>query len=107
MQISLHYILSFTHQEYGRVTSFSNIASHLREATAGDKFSVPDETEYEKSSQLAAVRRANASFVILARNTDLVGAVRSIREIEDRFNRNYHYPYVFLNDEPFSDEFQK
>jgi len=26
--------------------------------------------------------------------------------VEDRFNKNgYHYPYVFLNDEPFSKEF--
>jgi len=32
--------------------------------------------------------------------------VRSIREIEDRFNRKYKYPYVFLNDEPFSDTFK-
>lgn len=27
--------------------------------------------------------------------------------LQDRFNRKYHYPYVFLNDEPFSDEFKK
>lgn len=25
----------------------------------------------------------------------------------DRFNRKYHYPYVFLNDEEFSDDFKK
>lgn len=51
-------------------------------------------------------RRANASFVILARNSDLDGTVRSIREIEDRFNKYYGYPYVLLNEEQFTDEFK-
>ena len=27
--------------------------------------------------------------------------------MQDRFNRKYHYPYVFLNDEEFSDDFKK
>ncbi|KAJ2924066.1 hypothetical protein H1R20_g13034, partial [Candolleomyces eurysporus] len=57
--------------------------------------------------ELAPGRRANASFVILARNSDLAGTVRSIREIEDRFNRRYRYPYVFLNDQPFDDKFKE
>lgn len=29
------------------------------------------------------------------------------RQPADRFNRRYNYPYVFLNDEPFSDEFKR
>jgi alpha 1,2-mannosyltransferase len=44
---------------------------------------------------------------MLARNTDVNGAVQSIRSIEDRFNREYGYPYVFLNEEPWTDEFKK
>ncbi|KAI0298235.1 glycosyltransferase family 15 protein [Russula brevipes] len=44
---------------------------------------------------------------MLARNSDLDGAVQSIRGIEDRFNKNYGYPWVFLNEEPFSDDFKK
>lgn len=56
---------------------------------------------------LAPGPRANATFVILARNSDLAGTVISIREIEDRFNRRYRYPYVFLNDEPFDDKFKE
>lgn len=56
---------------------------------------------------LAVSQRANATFVILARNSDLEGTVRSVREIEDRFNRRFRYPYVFLNEEEFSDEFIK
>lgn len=26
---------------------------------------------------------------------------------EDRFNKEFQYPYVFLNEEPFSDEFKE
>ncbi len=52
-------------------------------------------------------RRANAAFVILCRNTDLTRIIGSIREIEDRFNRRYNYPYVLLNEVEFNDDFKK
>ncbi|KAI0067471.1 glycosyltransferase family 15 protein [Artomyces pyxidatus] len=52
-------------------------------------------------------RRANATLVMLARNSDVDGAVRSVRELEDRFNRHFNYPWVFLNEEPFTDEFKR
>ena len=29
-----------------------------------------------------------------------------MRQIEDRFNHQFHYPWVFLNDQPFSQEFR-
>lgn len=106
--ISLHYLLSFTHESYGRATSLSNIKSKLIgpqkvPPTIQDTyygFGHPNET-------LAVDRRANATFVILARNSDLSGTIRSIREIEDRFNRKYRYPYVLLNEEEFTDDFKK
>jgi hypothetical protein len=53
------------------------------------------------------MRKANATFVILARNGDIKGVAHSIKQIEDRFNRHYHYPYVFLNEQPFSEEFKR
>ncbi|KAG0292716.1 alpha 1,2-mannosyltransferase 2.4.1 [Linnemannia gamsii] len=52
------------------------------------------------------VRRANAAFVMLVRNSDGQGARSAVRQIEDRFNRNFQYPYVFLNDAPFTEEFK-
>lgn len=55
---------------------------------------------------LVVDRRANATFVILTRNSDLDGIIRSIRDIEDRFNRKYNYPYVLLNEVPFTEEFK-
>jgi alpha 1,2-mannosyltransferase len=44
---------------------------------------------------------------MLARNIDVGGAMNAVREMEDRFNHNFNYPWVFLNDEPFSDEFKQ
>lgn len=49
----------------------------------------------------------NATFVTLARNQDVWEISGSIRQVEDRFNRNYHYDWVFLNDKPFDDTFKK
>ncbi|KXS95476.1 hypothetical protein AC578_6866 [Pseudocercospora eumusae] len=51
--------------------------------------------------------RMNATFVTLARNSDVWEISRSIRQVEDRFNRNYNYDWVFLNDAEFDDTFKK
>ncbi|KAG5221288.1 glycosyltransferase family protein [Salix suchowensis] len=57
-------------------------------------------------SPALATRRANATFVLLCRNSDLRGVISSIRHMEDRFNRKYKYPWVLLNEQPFTDEFK-
>jgi alpha 1,2-mannosyltransferase len=67
-----------------------------------DKWATPNEL-----SPPAPGERVNATFVSLARNTDIWEIARSIRQIEDRFNRNYNYDWVFLNDKPFDDVFKK
>ena len=51
--------------------------------------------------------RANATLLMLARNSDVDDAVRAVRGLEDRFNHKYHYPWVFLNEQPFSDDFKR
>ncbi|KIM37752.1 glycosyltransferase family 15 protein [Hebeloma cylindrosporum] len=97
---SLHLLASFTHEEYGRVTSISRIASKLspnKSTFTGNAF---------PNDQIYSDKRANATFVILCRNNQLWDTVRSVREIEDRFNNVYHYPYVFLNEVPFTEEFK-
>ena len=50
--------------------------------------------------------RANAAFVVLARNKELDGVIQSIKSIERHFNRWFHYPYVFLNDGDFEQSFK-
>lgn len=56
--------------------------------------------------EIAKAPRANAAFVVLARNKELDGVIQSLRSIERHFNRWYHYPYVFLNDGDFDEDFQ-
>ncbi|KIY45679.1 glycosyltransferase family 15 protein, partial [Fistulina hepatica ATCC 64428] len=50
---------------------------------------------------------ANATFVFLARNSDLPGVITSVERMEARFNHRYKYPWVFLNEQPFTEEFKQ
>ena len=49
--------------------------------------------------------RENATIVMLARNSEVRGAIRSIKSIEKQFNRWFNYPIVFLNDVPWDSAF--
>ncbi|KAJ5218631.1 uncharacterized protein N7498_000730 [Penicillium cinerascens] len=60
-----------------------------------------------QSSGNNSSERVNATFVTLARNSDIWEIAKSIRTVEDRFNRNYNYDWVFLNDADFDDDFKK
>jgi mannosyltransferase len=51
--------------------------------------------------------RENAIIVMLARNTEVSGAVSSVRSVQEQFNDNFRYPWVFLNDEEWSEEFKE
>ncbi|EJF61893.1 glycosyltransferase family 15 protein [Dichomitus squalens] len=106
--IGLHSILRISHEDYGRATSLENIAAQLSWGST-DLDSVPDEyympVETTPPDTLLS-RRANATLLMLARNSDVNDAVKSVRRLEDRFNRKFGYPWLFLNEEPFSDEFK-
>ncbi|AET39965.1 mannosyltransferase YUR1 Ecym_5194 [Eremothecium cymbalariae DBVPG len=51
--------------------------------------------------------RENATLLMLCRNWELNGVLKSMRSLEDKFNRNYNYDWVFLNDVPFDQEFME
>jgi hypothetical protein len=165
----LHYLLSFTNETYGNVTSLDNIKQQFTGAetninlpgntaggsplshngaanpshddsippshdSAGDilpphdgaaspPYNTPVPEDYYTGTHPSPVgRKANAVFVMLgacyklvffhptdccvARNGDLENAVASIKQMEDRFNKKFNYPYVFLNEQPFSEEFK-
>ena len=53
----------------------------------------------------AHLGRENATIMMLARNSDLDGAATAVRSLENQWNRHFNYPYTFLNDKPFSDDF--
>ncbi|KAL8308505.1 hypothetical protein RB593_006703 [Gaeumannomyces tritici] len=58
-------------------------------------------------TEAAKAPRANAAFVVLARNKELDGVIQSIKSIERHFNRWFHYPYVFLNNGEFNETFKE
>ncbi|KAI8641540.1 nucleotide-diphospho-sugar transferase [Parasitella parasitica] len=60
-----------------------------------------------KSQGKNSSQRENAAFVVLARNSDLNGLRESMQMMEDRFNKKFNYPWVFLNNEPFDDKFKE
>ncbi|KJZ78732.1 hypothetical protein HIM_02123 [Hirsutella minnesotensis 3608] len=55
---------------------------------------------------LNGTARANATLVMLARNSEAQGAIASVRSVQKRFNRHFGYPWIFLNDEPWTSEFE-
>ncbi|KAG7193055.1 uncharacterized protein KQ657_001172 [Scheffersomyces spartinae] len=51
--------------------------------------------------------RASATIVALARNEDFDELAKTILSFEKMFNAKFQYPYTFLNDGTFSDNFKK
>ena len=75
--------------------------------TTSAKASTIGSIDHKPAASKAVSQRENATFVTLARNSDLWDLAKSIREVEDRFNRNYKYDWVFLNEQPFDEEFKE
>ncbi|ODV84004.1 glycosyltransferase family 15 protein [[Candida] arabinofermentans NRRL YB-2248] len=55
---------------------------------------------------ISTPQRENATILMLCRNWELFQVLKSMRSLEDRFNKDYHYTWTFLNDVPFTDEFK-
>src|ERR1700712_5477450 len=51
--------------------------------------------------------RANATLLSLVRNSELDDMIQSMRDLERTFNHKFNYPWLFLNDVPFTEEFKK
>lgn len=76
--------------------SYTSLASK-KDAPFVEGCQIPDTTQ----------PRADAAFVVLVRNSELDDVIKSMNSLERHFNQWFHYPWVFLNDEPFSDEFKE
>ncbi|KAI0062269.1 glycosyl transferase [Artomyces pyxidatus] len=90
----LHLILTFSVPSYSPSSLLSSVYPPALHYTRPDH------------APLSTLPRANATFVVLCRNSDLAGIMSSVQQMEDRFNKRYGYPWVFLNDEPFTEEFK-
>ncbi|KAI8880642.1 glycosyltransferase family 15 protein [Backusella circina FSU 941] len=62
--------------------------------------------EYQDAKDALLLPRVKAGFVVLVRNNELYQLRSSMRYLEDRFNKKYNYPWIFLNEEPFTEEFK-
>ncbi|KAK3679738.1 putative mannosyltransferase ktr4 [Recurvomyces mirabilis] len=50
--------------------------------------------------------RINATLLSLVRNKELTDLVQSMQDLERTWNHKFNYPWTFLNDEPFTQEFK-
>ena len=113
-QIALFSFALFTSEEYDPVDTITTfISTHKAHQNLVPAILVKgeDSEQVKISADIFAAptphRLANATLFMLARNSDVDSAVNSVREVEDRFNCKYGYPWVFLNEEPFSDDFKR
>lgn len=100
----MHFIFTFSHEAYGNATSISRLVTSQKSAHNSERIT-PSEYFWDDNPTVIQDRRANAAIVMLARNSDLKGMMKSMKQMEDRFNKKFKYPYVFLNEEPFNEEF--
>ena len=66
-----------------------------------------NESQLEKAALIMLVRYLPFFIgeMLMVRNSELHPARSAMREVEDRFNKRFGYPWVFVNDEPFTDEY--
>jgi hypothetical protein len=98
---------------YSPIVSIPTLSWQSKGATVPAKYYnnvglIDDAPEvYDDEHVPGAVQRANATFLMLSPNDDVNRAVITIKELEDRFNLKYGYPWVFLNEKPFSEDFKR
>ena len=97
---------------YNPNVSLSTLSlSHSKGATVPadyySDFNAAPDLYHDGNEMPATTERANATLLMLARNSDVDSAVTTVKQLEDRFNGKYHYPWVFLNEQPFSDDFKR
>ncbi|OJK04940.1 hypothetical protein ASPACDRAFT_74468 [Aspergillus aculeatus ATCC 16872] len=51
--------------------------------------------------------RTNAALISLVRNEELHELIPTIRDLERTWNSKFNYPWIFFNDQPFTEEFKK
>ncbi|KAJ3989043.1 glycosyltransferase family 15 protein [Lentinula detonsa] len=86
-----------TSDDLGSDTVASNIVENV--APSAVTSNLPPKPQFEG--------KANATLVFLARNSDLQGVLRSMESVETHFNHKFGYPWILLNEEEFTEEFQE
>ncbi|KAI9136025.1 nucleotide-diphospho-sugar transferase [Paraphysoderma sedebokerense] len=79
----------------------STPSSHYDSPYIRSALSFQNDPEYIKPGSV------KAAIVILCRNSEYSQLVNTLIQFEYVFNSKYNYPYVFLNNVPFTEEFKK
>jgi hypothetical protein len=92
-------------QEDEQIRSMYNSQQHQEQEVENEEINIIsyDDLEY---SRLTSMNRVKAGFVVLVRNSELYQLRSSMSYLEKRFNHRFNYPWIFLNEEPFTDEFK-
>ncbi|KAI0919620.1 hypothetical protein AcW1_003175 [Taiwanofungus camphoratus] len=83
------------------------LSKGLHNSMSGNPDVHPSPTPLVESQINNSTRRANATMLMLARNSELDKAAASVMELEEKFNKQFGYPWIFLNNVPFSNEFKE
>lgn len=81
-------------------------ATFSRNKPSSSEVTEPADTELAALSIHRHAHKVKGCYVILIRNSELDGIASTIAQIENTFNSKFDYPYVFFNDEPFTDNFK-
>jgi alpha 1,2-mannosyltransferase len=76
------------------------------EKNSKNKHAIIEQSHLSSFVQMVTASRPRGALISLVRNAELVGISQSMRQLEHQWNRKYQYPWIFFNDEPFSDEFK-
>jgi alpha 1,2-mannosyltransferase len=82
-------------------------ASNYSISSSSSLISHPNLPNPNKPPAWKSNKRVKAAFVILTRNNELDALRKTMQQLEARFNNKFNYPYVFLNDVEFTDEFKE
>ncbi|KAJ5191913.1 mannosyltransferase KTR4 [Penicillium cinerascens] len=64
-----------------------------------------EDHDYSPDSEKTA--RTNAAIISLVRNEELGDLIHTMQDLERTWNHKFNYPYIFFNDQPFSEEFKR
>lgn len=97
--VSFHYIFTFSSNTYAEKTSYASLKSTISNTYKNSQYSNSNSNSLEELSggkkeenhkvnehvvEVAKPRRANAAFVVLARNSDIWEILASIRAMEGK-----------------------
>ncbi|KAH9163303.1 glycosyltransferase family 15 protein [Lactarius sanguifluus] len=103
-------IALLTLQAYSPIASIPKLSSHTDDGKIPPSYNnigLDVSDVYDEEHVPSVALRANATLLMLARSSDVDSAVHTVKEMEDLFNHKYRYPWVFLNEQLFTEDFKR